>query len=133
LIEWHIKSTTKALQGLYEYDAVSRLRDTRRRARARHSQLHQARQTRRLADGVVVGRIMKDSGNGHGYHFGRLEVDFVTRPSFVTTATALLVITASSSRKNPNSATLSDTKTPRSVMDLRVFRRPANTRAAQPV
>ena len=27
LIEWHIKSTTKAAQGLYEYDAVSRLRD----------------------------------------------------------------------------------------------------------
>src|SRR6266704_5380334 len=28
LITWHIKSTTKALQGLYEYDAVSRLRDS---------------------------------------------------------------------------------------------------------
>ena len=28
LIEWHVKSTTKALQGLYEYDAVSRLRDS---------------------------------------------------------------------------------------------------------
>ena len=28
LIEWHIKSTTKATQGLYEYDAVSRLRDS---------------------------------------------------------------------------------------------------------
>ena len=28
LIEWHIKSTTKAVQGLYEYDAVSRLRDS---------------------------------------------------------------------------------------------------------
>src|SRR5919197_794032 len=28
LIEWHIKSTTKALQGLYEYDAVSRLRES---------------------------------------------------------------------------------------------------------
>ena len=28
LIEWHIKSTTKASQGLYEYDAVSRLRDS---------------------------------------------------------------------------------------------------------
>ena len=28
LIEWHIKSTTKAAQGLYEYDAVSRLRDS---------------------------------------------------------------------------------------------------------
>jgi len=28
LIEWHIKSTTKAAQGLYEYDAVARLRDS---------------------------------------------------------------------------------------------------------
>lgn len=28
LIEWHIKSTTKAQQGLYEYDAVDRLRDS---------------------------------------------------------------------------------------------------------
>ena len=38
LIEWHIKSTTKAQQGLYEYDAVARLRDSpaRRRAGARH-------------------------------------------------------------------------------------------------
>jgi MoxR-like ATPase len=27
LVEWHIKSTTRAQQGLYEYDAVSRLRD----------------------------------------------------------------------------------------------------------
>ncbi len=27
LIEWHVKSTTRAQQGLYEYDAVSRLRD----------------------------------------------------------------------------------------------------------
>src|SRR5207244_4176369 len=28
LLTWHIKSTTKAQQGLYEYDAVSRLRDS---------------------------------------------------------------------------------------------------------
>jgi MoxR-like ATPase len=28
LIEWHVKSTTKAQQGLYEYDAVGRLRDS---------------------------------------------------------------------------------------------------------
>lgn len=28
MVEWHIKSTTKAQQGLYEYDAVSRLRDS---------------------------------------------------------------------------------------------------------
>ena len=28
LIQWHIKSTTRAQQGLYEYDAVSRLRDS---------------------------------------------------------------------------------------------------------
>jgi len=28
LLEWNIKSTTKAQQGLYEYDAVARLRDS---------------------------------------------------------------------------------------------------------
>src|SRR3954469_24796025 len=28
LLTWHVKSTTKAQQGLYEYDAVSRLRDS---------------------------------------------------------------------------------------------------------
>jgi len=28
MVEWHVKSTTKAQQGLYEYDAVSRLRDS---------------------------------------------------------------------------------------------------------
>ena len=28
LLEWHVKSTTKAIQGLYEYDAVTRLRDS---------------------------------------------------------------------------------------------------------
>jgi MoxR-like ATPase len=28
MLEWHVKSTTKAQQGLYEYDAVSRLRDS---------------------------------------------------------------------------------------------------------
>ncbi|HPG23929.1 MAG TPA: MoxR family ATPase, partial [Amaricoccus sp.] len=28
LMEWHVKSTTRAAQGLYEYDAVSRLRDS---------------------------------------------------------------------------------------------------------
>ncbi len=46
LLTWHIKSTTKAQQGLYEYDAVSRLRDSQL-GDARVSdiaQLHQARQ-----------------------------------------------------------------------------------------
>lgn len=28
LIEWHVKSSTRAAQGLYEYDAVARLRDS---------------------------------------------------------------------------------------------------------
>ena len=28
LVQWHIKSSTKAINGLYEYDAVSRLRDS---------------------------------------------------------------------------------------------------------
>ena len=51
LIEWHVKSTTKAQQGLYEYDAVSRLRDSQLgdAALQRHQQLHQARQ--------AVGRL----------------------------------------------------------------------------
>jgi MoxR-like ATPase len=45
LIEWHIKSTTKAQQGLYEYDAVSRLRDSQLGDERVHDiQLHQARQ-----------------------------------------------------------------------------------------
>ena len=42
LYQWHIKSTTKAQQGLYEYDAVSRLRDSQL-ARLRDSQLGEDR------------------------------------------------------------------------------------------
>ena len=41
LMQWHIKSTTKAQQGLYEYDAVSRLRD---------SQLSGDEESRRVRD-----------------------------------------------------------------------------------
>jgi MoxR-like ATPase len=41
LLQWHIKSTTKAQQGLYEYDAVSRLRD---------SQMADAESTERVKD-----------------------------------------------------------------------------------
>jgi MoxR-like ATPase len=47
LFEWHIKSTTKAQQGLYEYDAVSRLRD---------SQLGDER-VRDIANYIVRGRL----------------------------------------------------------------------------
>ena len=36
LITWHIKSTTKAQQGLYEYDAVSRLRDSQLKSERVH-------------------------------------------------------------------------------------------------
>src|SRR5689334_3354678 len=46
-IEWHIKSTTKAQHGLYEYDAVSRLRD---------SQLGDAR-VADIANYIVPGRV----------------------------------------------------------------------------
>ena len=58
LIEWHVKSTTKALQGLYEYDAVSRpaRQPARRRARAGHPQLHQARQ--------ALGRLRRRGAAG---------------------------------------------------------------------
>ena len=47
LFEWHIKSTTKAQQGLYEYDAVSRLRD---------SQLGDSR-VKDIANYIVKGRL----------------------------------------------------------------------------
>ena len=47
LFQWHIKSTTKAQQGLYEYDAVSRLRD---------SQLGDAR-VHNIANYIVKGKL----------------------------------------------------------------------------
>jgi MoxR-like ATPase len=47
LFEWHVKSTTKAQHGLYEYDAVSRLRD---------SQLGEAR-VADIANYIVRGRL----------------------------------------------------------------------------
>jgi MoxR-like ATPase len=47
LYEWHVKSTTKAQQGLYEYDAVSRLRD---------SQLGDAR-VHDIGNYIVKGRL----------------------------------------------------------------------------
>ena len=53
LFEWHIKSTTKAQQGLYDYDAVARLRD---------SQLGDDR-VHDIANYIVKGKIMG------GFHF----------------------------------------------------------------
>jgi MoxR-like ATPase len=47
LLEWHIKSTSKAQQGLYEYDAVSRLRD---------SQLGEAR-VQDIRNYIVKGKL----------------------------------------------------------------------------
>ena len=47
LVEWHVKSTTRAQQGLYEYDAVSRLRD---------SQLGDAR-VHDIANYIVRGKL----------------------------------------------------------------------------
>ena len=47
IIEWHIKSTTKAQQGLYEYDAVARLRD---------SQLGEAR-VHDIANYILRGKL----------------------------------------------------------------------------
>lgn len=49
LLQWHIKSTTKAQQGLYEYDAVSRLRD---------SQMGDAR-VHDIAHYIVQGELWK--------------------------------------------------------------------------
>ena len=60
LLEWHIKSTTKAHQGLYEYDAVSRLRD---------SQLSGAENTEKVRDirnYIVKGVLWQASGRPGG-------------------------------------------------------------------
>ena len=43
LLQWHIKSTTKAQQGLYEYDAVSRLRDSQLADAESTSKVHDIR------------------------------------------------------------------------------------------
>ena len=51
LLSWHIKSTTKAQQGLYEYDAVSRLRDSQL-GDARVSDIAQLHQARQIMGGV---------------------------------------------------------------------------------
>lgn len=53
LIQWHIKSTTKAQQGLYEYDAVSRLRD---------SQLGDEK-VQNIANYIVKGKIWEAFGS----------------------------------------------------------------------
>jgi MoxR-like ATPase len=47
LFQWHIKSTTKAQQGLYEYDAVSRLRDSQKTIDQRTDRLAQTASGRR--------------------------------------------------------------------------------------
>jgi len=54
LIQWHIKSTTKAQQGLYEYDAVSRLRD---------SQLGDDK-VQDIGNYIVKGKIWEAFGSG---------------------------------------------------------------------
>ena len=54
LIEWHVKSTTKAQQGLYEYDAVARLRD---------SQLGDAR-VHDVANYIVRGKLWEAFASG---------------------------------------------------------------------
>jgi MoxR-like ATPase len=55
LLQWHIKSTTKAQQGLYEYDAVSRLRD---------SQLGDAR-VHDIANYIVKGPLWQAFESDH--------------------------------------------------------------------
>jgi MoxR-like ATPase len=55
LIEWHVKSTTKAQQGLYEYDAVSRLRD---------SQLGEAR-VHDVANYIKRGKLWQAFASDH--------------------------------------------------------------------
>ena len=61
LLQWHIKSTTKAQQGLYEYDAVSRLRD---------SQLNDGDSAERVKDIASVSGVRGNQLVGYGLVVG---------------------------------------------------------------
>ena len=58
LIEWHVKSTTKAQQGLYEYDAVSRLRDSQLGEARVHDVSNYIRQGKLWQAFVAPGRVV---------------------------------------------------------------------------
>ncbi|GGA63080.1 ATPase AAA [Nitratireductor aestuarii] len=55
IIEWNIKSTTKAQQGLYEYDAVSRLRDSQL-GDSRFNDIHNYIKRGKLWDAFAAGK-----------------------------------------------------------------------------
>ena len=69
LIAWHIKSTTRAQQGLYEYDAVSRLRDSQL-GDARVSDIRQLHPARQVVGGVHLARAARaaDRRDRQGRH-----------------------------------------------------------------
>ena len=58
LMEWHVKSTTKAQQGLYEYDAVSRLRDSQLGDARVHDVAHYIRQGKLWQAFEAPGRVV---------------------------------------------------------------------------
>ncbi|MGL6209945.1 MAG: AAA family ATPase [Paracoccaceae bacterium] len=58
LIEWHVKSTTKAQQGLYEYDAVSRLRDSQLGEARVHDVANYIRQGKLWQAFTAPGRVV---------------------------------------------------------------------------
>jgi MoxR-like ATPase len=58
LIEWHVKSTTKAAQGLYEYDAVSRLRDSQLGEARVHDVANYIRQGKLWQAFTAPGRVV---------------------------------------------------------------------------
>ncbi|NUB42827.1 MoxR family ATPase [Fertoebacter nigrum] len=58
LIEWHVKSTTKAQQGLYEYDAVSRLRDSQLGEARVHDVAHYIRRGKLWQAFTAPGRVV---------------------------------------------------------------------------
>ena len=87
LISWHIKSTTKAQQGLYEYDAVARLRDSQlgdprvgeihhyiRRGKLWQAFCAEQRPVRGRVRGTAVGDGApgRGRGGGLGTHAGNL-------------------------------------------------------------
>ena len=57
LLSWHVKSTTTAQQGLYEYDAVSRLRDSQLGSDRVHDIVNYIKQQEGVETTLVIGGI----------------------------------------------------------------------------
>src|SRR5205823_1102245 len=113
LITWHIKSTTKAQQGLYEYDAVARLRDSQL-GEAKVADIRNYIQRGKLWDGFVADAapvLLIDEIDKADIEFPNdllLELDrmeffvYETRETVVAKQRPIVVITSNNEKELPD-------------------------------